>query len=221
MDIKGSYIEIITGRYGVGNDEQNNVVDRILGDEYAKDRFELYFHWYNILHELGHGLMHYNAEVRPHPVDEEQIVNDFALAYWLLYGEKEKIDSLKSIITYALKHIKCPDTANIGYLEYARIHWGKPEFFNFNDYGWFQFSCVDHSLSKAKSLKDILIEMGVKNIKEQTDRKFTYSISDSEMPQKIVKDAVQVLRKWGTLLPDVNISYDNDPNRHMSNIINR
>jgi len=87
MDTEKKTVEIITGRYGKGTSEQNEVVDLILGKINTRERFETYFHWYNILHELGHSIMYFNTDVRPHPVNEEQMVNDFAIAYWLYYGE--------------------------------------------------------------------------------------------------------------------------------------
>lgn len=36
-------------------------------------------------------------------------------------------------------------------------------FFNFNDYGWFQFSSVKHSFETDKSLQSVLDEMGFSN----------------------------------------------------------
>ena len=221
MDISGSYIEIVTGRYGEGTTEQNSTVDKILGGENAKTRFELYFHWYNILHELGHSIMFYHAKNRPHMVDEEQLVNDFALAYWLQYGEKEKLALLVEMIEYALAQLEYPVKSNVGYLDYARSHWNSPDFFNFKNYGWFQFSCVESSLSKKRPLKGILAEMGVQNITEQPNRVLTYSIVDVDMPRKILKDAVIVLRDWGVLLPEAIITFDQDPNMHMSKIVER
>lgn len=94
MDTEKKVVEIITGRYGMGTSEQNEVVDTILGEIHARERFEIYFHWYNILHELGHSIMCFNTGKRPHIINEEQIVNDFAVAYWMYYGEDEKMNSL-------------------------------------------------------------------------------------------------------------------------------
>ena len=221
MDRNNSYIEIVTGSYGEGTAEQNSIVDKILGGEAAKSRFELYFHWYNILHELGHSIMFYYAKNRPHMVDEEQLVNDFAVSYWLHYGEAEKLAAIEEIIEYALAHIKRPAAASIGYLDYARIHWNDQDFFNFNNYGWFQFSCVESSLLRKRLLKDVLVEMGVQNITEQPYRCLSYSISNADMPRKILKDAVLNLRDWGVLLPEAVITFDQDPNMHMSKIVER
>lgn len=125
MDTEKKVVEIITGGYGMGTSEQNEVVDTILGEIHARERFEIYFHWYNILHELGHSIMYFNTDNRPHIVNEEQIVNDFAVAYWLYYGEDEKINSLNEIISYALAHLKCPTPTGVTHIEYAHEKWGR------------------------------------------------------------------------------------------------
>ena len=63
--------------------------------------------------------MCFNADVRPHPISEEQIVNDFAVAYWLIYGENTKINFLDKIISNALENITCPAPSGVSHIEYA------------------------------------------------------------------------------------------------------
>jgi hypothetical protein len=219
MDTEKKAVEIITGRYGMGTSEQNQVVDSILGGIHASERFETYFHWYNILHELGHSIMCFNADVRPHPVNEEQIVNDFAVAYWLYYGENKKINSLNEIISNALANIKCPAPTGVTHIEYAHEKWGTEDLYNFNNYGWFQFNCVKDSLRERKNLAIVLTQMGIKNIQVQPQEIFSYSVINENMARKIIEDAVSTMRKWGVKLPDTYIVFDNNPNRHMCNII--
>ena len=220
MDIEKKVIKIITGRYGKGTSEQNEVVDSILGGIHARERFEIYFHWYNILHELGHGIMCFNTDVPQHPVNNEQIVNDFAVAYWLYYGEYEKINLLKDIISYALTHIKCPVPTGVNHNEYAQMTWGTQDFYSFNNYGWFQFSCVKQSLSERKDLAIVLAQMGIKNIQVQPRKTYTYPVINENTTKTIIENAVHTMKKWGVKLPDAYIVFDNDPNRHMCNIVN-
>jgi hypothetical protein len=219
VDIGKKVVEIITGRYGMGTSEQNEVVDTILGEKYAKERFEIYFHWYNILHELGHSIMFFNTDVRPHMVNEEQIVNDFAVAYWLYYGEDEKINSLNEIISYALAHLKCPAPTGVTHIEYAHEKWGTQDFNTFNDYGWFQFNCVKDSLRERKNLASVLTQMGIKNIQVQPQKTIIYSVINEDTAIKVIEDAVPTMLKWGVILPEAYVIFDNDPNRHMCNII--
>lgn len=74
---------IKTARYGKGSEIDNNNVKIALGNENTEEKFNLYFQWYNVIHELGHGILMYNSDVKLSNVEEEQLVNDFAVAYWL------------------------------------------------------------------------------------------------------------------------------------------
>lgn len=219
METGKKAINIITGRYGMGTSELNHIVDAIFGRIHARERFETYFHWYNLLHELGHGIMCFNADVRPHPISEEQIVNDFAVAYWLIYGENTKINFLDKIISNALENITCPAPSGVSHIEYAYEKWNTEDFHNFNNYGWFQFSCVKDSLRKRKNLEIVLTQMGVKNIKVQPKKTFIYPVIYENVVREIIDDAVSVLRKWGVKLPDTYVTFDSDPNKHMCNVI--
>jgi len=209
---------ITTGRYGQGTIEENKTVDSILGEEYAKERFELYFQWYNILHETGHVIVWFNSDKKPYIVDEEQLVNDFAVAFWTYYGEEKKLDDLEFIVSYALENIVRPADESTTHLDFARANWGKSDFFTFNNYGWFQFSCVNKSLSETKSLESVLTEMGVKNITIQPQQTLSYPFIGENTTEEIIGDAVSVLREWGAVIPDVYHTFDNNPNNHMVQI---
>jgi len=76
---------VINGLYGQGSDEENALIHYLLGNELARDRFELYFQWFNTVHELAHLItVHHgtydseNMEGTRHMVYEEQLVNSFA-----------------------------------------------------------------------------------------------------------------------------------------------
>jgi hypothetical protein len=215
MDSMGEYIQIITGRYGKGTAADNEVVDGILGKEYTRERFELYFHWYNLIHELGHGIIAFNSPSRLHPVQEEQLVNDFAVSYWSYYGENEKLDELSATVSYALAHLRRPTDQSVTHLEYAYDTWGKEELFNFNNYGWFQFSCVEASVRDKKPLEAVLPQMGIQRVVSQPQKTLAYSLKDDGTTARIVREAADTLRKWGAIVPNVSVALDNDPNRHM------
>ena len=208
---------ITTGRYGHGTTEDNELVDSILGKEFAKERFELYFQWHNVLHEIGHAVMAFNNKERIHVVDEEQLVNDFAVAYWSHYGEAGKLDELQNIVTYSLGNFDRPAPVHQTHMEYAREMWGKRELFTFNNYGWFQFSLVNHSLNNRKSLEAVLHEMGVKNVKPQHPKTLAYA-SGEQSVHLIINDAAEELSKWGVELPQFYHTFSTDPNAHMMQI---
>ena len=160
---------ITTAKRTNWNEKNNNNVITAMGEENTEERFRLYFQYYNVLHEIGHGLIYYNHGVDIPVIEEEQLVNDFAVAYWNYYGEPEKLEELYDIVTYAVEHVGDNYKNGVDYMENAKKHSTrnsiKREFFNFNDYGWFQFSSVKHSIEQNKSLEEVLKEMGIKDFK--------------------------------------------------------
>jgi len=211
---EGAGIEIITGVYGNGTPAQNEMVNRILGADNAAERFAVYFHWYNPMHELGHGIMWFHAAERPHMVDEEMLVNQFAVAYWMHYGEADKLDLLKETVAYALAQFTRPAPAGMSHTDYARAKWGTDELFNFNNYGWFQMHCVAEILRNPIGLSAALSQMGIHGIVEQPRKTLCYTPGENTQ-ERIAREAAEILRGWGVALPPVRITFDDDPNRHM------
>lgn len=118
-NIKDYRVKIVTGQYQKAPPEQKKMIQELFGEE-AEYNYEIYFHWYNILHELGHAIMMFNAPYRPHPAEEEQLVNNFAYAYWKYYGEEKKIKKLCAIVCETIQKFTVPTYNNECYLNYAK-----------------------------------------------------------------------------------------------------
>jgi len=219
---------IVNGLYGQGTEEQNSMIHTLLGNEFARDRFELYFQWYNTIHELGHLItVHHGTygsddiEVTRHMVDEELLVNSFAVAFWMYYGEDEKLYALEEMVEYVLSNLT-PPVANMSHVDFMREAIDEERFeelFTFEIYGWFQFSLVRDILRERDSLDlaALLIEMtGMDNIQiQQSSQPLAYSALGVDMVPQIVADATSVLRELGVSIPDAYISFSTDPNEHM------
>lgn len=207
-------VEIITGQYITAPLEQKLMIKNLLGED-VEYHFEIYFHWYNMIHELGHAVLEYNCPNRPHPADEEQWVNNFAIAYWRHYGEIEKLETLRSIVHEALSKFIVPTDNNKNHLDYAKEQWGKEELYSFNNYGWFQFRCVEQSISQQLSLEQVLRDMGLTNIQWQKEMLLEYKV-DERMPYQVIEDAQHLLYSWGISLPkEISVVLSDDPNCHM------
>lgn len=207
-------VEITTGQYITASPEQKLMIRNLLGED-VEYNFKIYFHWYNMIHELGHAIIEYNCLTQPHPVDEEQLVNNFAIAYWRYYGEVEKLQTLSSIICESLTKFIVPTQNNKDHISYARELWGSEELCSFNNYGWFQFSCVEKSISSPITLDQALIDMGLIHIQPQEKILLEYNV-DEMMPFKVIEDAKKVIRQWGISLPkEVSVVLSDDPNCHM------
>lgn len=207
-------VEITTGQYITAPLEQKLMIKNLLGED-VEYNFEIYFHWYNMIHELGHAVFEFNCSNRPHPVDEEQFVNNFAIAYWRHYGEIEKLETLYSLVHESLSKFIVPTHNNKNHLVYAKEQWGEEEFCSFNNYGWFQFSCVENSISQQISLEQALSDMGLTNVQWQKGVLLKYEV-DKMMPYKVIEDAKKILCSWGIILPqEISVVLSDDPNCHM------
>ena len=209
-----------TAKWTNWKEEDKQNVITAMGSENTEERFRLYFQYYNVLHELGHGLIHYNNGVSIPIVDEEQLVNDFAIAYWTYYGDPQKIDELYDIVTYAVEHVGDNYKNGVDYMENARKHSSNndfdDDFFNFNDYGWFQFSSVKHSIEQNKSLEDVLKEMGIKDFKLTKKEMLIHDKMSEEESTKIINEAIENFKEWRLKFPKAHQTFSSDPNMNSS-----
>lgn len=214
---------ITTALYNQSTIEDQKNVENAMGIENTEERFKIYFQWYNVIHELGHGLLYYNKGVDLDIVNEEQLVNDFAVAYWKYYGEQEKLFELKDIVNYAVKHVGTNYEKGIDYLEFGKNNSdGKSfynSFFNFNDYGWFQFSSVKNSFETNKTLEEVLKEMGFNDFKLSEGKELIYKEINNNVSTQIINDAVINFNEWGLKFPNVTHHYDKNPNNNYSRSI--
>ena len=157
-----------------------------------------------------------NSRIKINGAEEEQLVNDFAVAYWLYYGEEDKINELENIVEYASTHIKSDATDDVTYMEFAKENWGKSSFNTFNNYGWFQFNSVKESLSRRKSIDEVLKEMGIENVNLPNPELLEYPEINEEISTQIINDAVNNFHNWGIKFPRVIHFYNNDPNANYS-----
>lgn len=203
---------IITGQYRAADAVQQAMIQSLFGEN-AEYRYEVYFHWYNVIHELGHAIMMFNQPERPHPAQEEQLVNDFAVAYWRHYGEEDKLRELSGIVEDALSRLAAP--SQDGHLEYAEKNWGTDAFITFESYGWFQFSCVQSALSGHMSLEQALARMSPFPVIHQESMTLPYAVNEG-IAQSVVTEAIRILTSWGITLPQqIPVSFCDDVNCHM------
>ena len=209
---------ITTGCYGQDSATDNQVVERIFSEGTVADNYALYFYWYNLLHELGHCIIWFNSKTTIPMVQQEQLANDFAVAYWAYYGESDKFATFIKVVDSAWENCIPPAENDQDHLQYARENWERADFFTFNNYGWFQFSCVKKSLSNIKTLDEVLKEMGVKDIMIQAPLTLAYPQISPEKSIQILEDATRILRKWGAKIPEVYQRFSSDPNNHQIEI---
>lgn len=232
---------ITTARYGAGTEIDNQNVITALGTENTEENFNLYFQWYNVVHELGHGMITFNGERNLTTIEdninnefdivkfldehgenttwnvyEEQLVNDFALAYWMYMGEDEKIQQLETLVNHAVEHIQSDVKDGQNYIDFAMENWNKSSFDTFNNYGWFQYSCVQNSLKNRKTLDVVLKEMGATDFDLSKFDKKQYGEINEETSKQIVQDAVENFRQAGLKFPKTYQTFSDNPNTNYS-----
>ncbi len=209
---------VYTGRYGTGNEEENAFINKVMGPN-AEDNYKLYFYWYNVVHESGHGLMMFNGNKKQTYAENEMLVNKFAVAYWRRFGEEEKIIKLEQIVDYALSQLNNPAKNGQSIVEWFNENYeNQMKNQSFNDYGYFQFASVKEALESDKSLEDIVYEMTDKRV-TITDKLLTYNSIDEESSTQVIMDASDNYREWGLNYPEHDMivhNYINQPNNHYS-----
>jgi len=199
--------------------EQKKMIQELFGEN-TEYNYEIYFHWYNIIHELGHAIVMFNSSDKLHPADEEQLVNNFAYAYWKYYGEQKKLKALSSIVDKTICKFTAPTHDKESYMDYAKKVWGTEELNSFNNYGWFQFSSVQAAIAQEQSLEEALNCMCSAKVSPKKPETLQYEVC-AQMPSKVLSDAVRLMKDWGVLLPQENeIIFCDDVNCQMCRVEN-
>lgn len=210
------FYEVTTAYYDRGTSEDRENVEAALGTENTEENFRLYFQWYNVIHEMGHGLLRYNSSIKMDEVDEEQFANNFAVAYWNLYGDSEMLVKLKEITDYASVNVK-NHPENTDYMNFGRENWDDESFFTFNKYGWFQFNSTKAALENNIDITSVLTDAGISGFSiPESPEKSDYSKIDEDTSTQILNDAVKNISSWGLEFPEVHHVFSNDPNSNFS-----
>lgn len=152
--------KIISGQYELGTKEQQAGYKMLFGEENIQYKFDLYFHWYNIVHEVGHCVID-AQEISMSRVQEEMFVNEFAVAYWKHIGEENRIRELENMLKEIMANIPSPVPNDVSFAEYYESIWGEEVFNNVMLYGYFQLNSVMEAIKGNKDLKTVLESIGI------------------------------------------------------------
>ena len=200
--------KIISGKYESGNEEQQAGYKMLLGEDDILRKFDLYFHWYNIIHEVGHCLVEkYGLELSR--VKEEMFVNEFAVGYYRYVGEDEKLDELNSILNDVIQKIPSPVPDGESFISFYERIWNTEELMSVMVYGFFQFNSVLEALRGGRDFTDVARELGLL-IKEAPIQKCDKEIN-SENAESFLNVALENLRACGFEVPEIQLELCDNP----------
>ena len=221
------YLIVATAKYGA-TEEYKEFIDNLFGEN-AEAKFRVYFQWYNVVHELTHGLITYNIDktyldrnmaYQQEGYIEEEKVNDFAIAFLKKYGDQDKIQLLKEAIDSVLSKMKDPSNGTQTIEEYAKSLWLNSDP-TFEEYGWFQFNIVKNALEKDLTLEEAFNNLGINKKVAFDEEKISYATVSEETSDELIKDVVKKFRTWGLNYPEVYHVFDDDPNTNYSNSLTK
>ena len=96
-------------------------------------------------------------------------------------------------------------------MEYAKKHWNDNNFYTFNNYGYFQFSCGKETFKSKKDLKTVLKEMGITNADLSKNKTVNYKTINKDVCNQILNDAINNIHEWGLSYPNVVHKYTTNP----------
>lgn len=201
--------KVISGKYEAGTNEQQIGFENLFGKENIQEKFDLYFHWYNIVHEIGHCIID-SQKISIDKVDEELFVNCFAVAYWRFVDKGNNLKKVQCMIENILKGMPSPMPKGVTFSDFFKSIWGSEEMNTVMMYGYFQLSCVVEAFKSNKSLKDLLEQLGYKNI-DMTLIKTYYETINSENAKKVVDECIKNLNNIGAKNIDIDIELVDNP----------
>lgn len=207
---------IYSGRFEKGTEEQQAAFIQLFGFENIQYKFDLYFHWYNIIHEYGHCLcMYHGSNITG--FRQEFLVNRFAVGIWQYAGYEDELKSLQQMIDEILQRIQDPVPHNMSFADYYEQIWGTDEIMKVTIYGYFQFKSVQMALENRENLETVLQEMGIH--KEISNRRPTckkYSIS-ADTAKEALHDIRRLLDRLDVEQPSVDVELVDNPSIQCAN----
>ncbi|MCI9552751.1 MAG: hypothetical protein HFE94_04355 [Acutalibacter sp.] len=202
-------MKIISGQYEKGTGQQQEVFRAVFGERDTQYRFDLYFHWYNILHELGHCVTEAQG-LRTSPVKEEMLVNSFAVAYWNQAGQGDRVEELSRLLEERLALMPVFVPGGLGLVEYYESVWGQELLGDVARYGHFQFSSVREAIREGRDLKSVLAAMGLSIGGENAVKGCRGEIC-AQNAHKVLSQALKDLQGLGLPPMEVELELVDDP----------
>lgn len=191
----------------VPEETRTQFADFFSGDtEQGEEFYRMYFLKFNPVHEASHALRE-KYEVKTELYEEEQSVNDIAVAYWREVGEEEFINDLEKVVREVLSNMESPvpEGQDVGQYFNENYH-------NLGDdpnlYGYFQFTFVLNAIEKKESLYTALSK-NIGNVATERNGDLSFDKIDvaTAEPQTAIQNFSEYLKLYNIEVPE--IKYNN------------
>ena len=200
--------KILSGKYETGNEEQQMGYKMLFGEENIQRKFDLYFHWYNLVHEMGHCLVE-KYGLKLSPVEEEMYVNELAVGYYRYVGESDRLAELKSILKAVIDQMPSPVPEGESFTSFFESIWGTDALMNVMTYGYFQLNSVLEAMKTGRKFADVISELGVAI--SQADVKECKEEITSNNAEKFLSAAIENIKACGLEVPEISLELVDNP----------
>lgn len=200
--------KIISGRYETGSEEEQMGYKQLFGDCNIQYKFDLYFHWYNLVHEMGHCLVEkYGLTLSP--VQEEMYVNNLAVSYYRYIGENERLAELEGFLQAVIDVMPSPVPEGQTFASYFESIWGTDVLNSVMMYGFFQLSSVLEAMHNDKNFDEVVTGLG-ETIQAATIKKCEDTITSSNAVN-FLKTATDNMMSLGVDVPEISLELVDNP----------
>lgn len=203
-----SYV-IMSGKYETGTEEQKMGFSMLLGPDNTRYKFDLYFHWYNLVHELGHCIKS-GTDVEMSNVKEEMFVNELAVGYYRLVGENERLLELQEIIENAVTNMPSPVPEGEDFIGFFERIWGTEQLMQVMVYGYLQLDSVLMALKNPVPFEKTLSKIGISVSSSDSLVKEQFPVV-SENAGKVLDQAIENMKRLGIDVPEVRVELQQNP----------
>ena len=201
--------KIISGQYELGTEEQQTAYKQLFGEESVQYKFDLYFHWYNIVHELGHCVLE-ARKITATDVQAEMFVNEFAVSYWRQVGCGERIEELREMLEHILQDVPSPVPEGEAFEAYFEKIWETDALDDVNVYGYFQFRSVLEAMKYNMSFAKTVSQAGIR-VKEDAKIANYEEPVCAENARKVLQSALDNLSEMGVEMPEIQLQLVKNP----------
>jgi hypothetical protein len=200
--------KIISGRYETGSEESQTGYRKLFGDDNILYKFDLYFHWYNLVHEMGHCLVEKYGRVLS-KVNEEMYVNELAVSYYRYIGETVRLGELEGYLREVVSKVPSPVPEGQTFTGFFESIWGTEILNNVMMYGYFQLNSVLEAMNNARSFDEAVADLGA--VLKRAELTGCTEEVNSSNAHLFIDSAMKNMRASGLDVPDIVLELVDDP----------